>query len=102
MTWGQAIASQFLAKAPMKEAPLVYGGHRQAVEPEKLSPWNVFLKFLTFIGPGVILSISVNDPDNYQQDIGSGQQSGYTQICPLWVAVAIATYFQVRSLIIVD
>jgi len=54
------------------------------------------LKFLTFIGPGVILSISINDPDNYQQDIQSGQEDMYTQICPLWVAVAIAIYFQVR------
>jgi metal iron transporter len=96
MSWGKAIARQFLAKEPMREAPLVYGGHRQAAEPEKLNPWRIFLKFLTFIGPGVIISMSINDPDNYQQDIQSGQEQMYTQICPLWVAVAIAIYFQVR------
>jgi hypothetical protein len=95
VSWGKAFANQFLAKAPLREAPLVYGGHREATEPQKLNPWGVFLKFLTFIGPGVILSIAVNDPDNYEQDIGSGQDDGYTQICPLWVAVAIAIYFQV-------
>jgi hypothetical protein len=96
ISWGKAFANQFLAKAPLREAPLIHGGHRPAAEPEKLNLWGVFLKFLTFIGPGVILSIAVNDPDNYQQDIGSGQSDGYTQICPLWVAVAIAIYFQVR------
>jgi hypothetical protein len=96
ISWGKAIARQFLAKEPMREAPLVYGGHREAAEPEKLSPWRIFLKFLTFIGPGVILSMAINDPDNYQQDIQSGQEQMYTQICPLWVAVAIAIYFQVR------
>ena len=92
-----AVARQFVAKEPMREAPLVFGGHRQAVEPEKLGPGKAFLKFLTFVGPGVILSLSINDPDNFQQDIESGQDSGYTQICPLWIAVSVAIYFQVST-----
>ena len=99
MGWGDAIVSQFLAKPPADEAPVELGGHRQAVEPQKLGPFGVLAKFVTFIGPGIILAIPLIDPDNYQDNISSGQEFAYKQLCMVWVAVAVATYFQVSMFI---
>jgi hypothetical protein len=95
-SWTDTFKFTLLAKAPLEGAPLVFGGHRQAEEPEpKLSLRGVLLKFATFIGPGLIVAIPFNDPDNYLEEVQDGQEFQYKQLCTILVAVMIATYIQV-------
>lgn len=40
--------------------------------PEGLSFWAKLRKFLTFLGPGAVISVAYVDPDNYQTAVSSG------------------------------
>jgi hypothetical protein len=94
--WLNAIKTAFLAKAPLQGAPLEYGGHRVAEEPNpKGGVVGVLTKFARFFGPGMILTVAYIDPDNFQSSFSDGQAYGYLMICMVWFSLVVAIYLQV-------
>lgn len=57
--------------------------------------WAKFLRFLTFLGPGAIISVAYIDPDNYQVAISSGGSFQYKLLFMVLVSNIIAIYLQV-------
>jgi hypothetical protein len=58
--------------------------------------WQVLWKFLTFMGPGALISVAYIDPDNYQTQIQSGQDFEYKLLFMVLVSNVVAIYLQVR------
>ncbi|KUI59918.1 Manganese transporter SMF1 [Cytospora mali] len=63
-------------------------------KPEGLSPWARTLKFLTFLGPGAVISVAYVDPDNYQTAVSSGASFEYKLLFMILVSNLIAIYLQ--------
>jgi len=93
-----AFKAAVLAKAPLKGAPLEYGGHRVAEEPNaKMGVVGVLAKFARFFGPGMVITVAYLDPDNLQSSFGDGPDYGYLMICVVWFSLVVAIYLQVRG-----
>jgi metal iron transporter len=92
-----------LAKAPAEGAPLEYGGHRIAEEPnKKLGFGGVLSKFARFFGPGMILTVAYIDPDNFQTSLSDGQDFGYKMLFMVLFSLIVAIYLQVGGCLCVD
>ncbi|KAH8892069.1 natural resistance-associated macrophage protein [Thozetella sp. PMI_491] len=77
--------------------PKVYQARRLDVDEPKTS-WGVFWKFLTFLGPGAIISVAYVDPDNYQTAISAGGSFQYKLLFMVLVSNLIAIYLQSLSI----
>jgi metal iron transporter len=98
-TWWDIAKNSLLAKAPLEGAPLEYGGHRVAEEPErKLGFGGLLSKFARFFGPGMILVVAYIDPDNFQTSISDGQDFGYKMLFMVFFSLVLAIYLQVGGL----
>ena len=96
--WWDAVKSVLLAKAPVEDAPLEYGGHRVAEEPRKLGFVGVLAKFARFFGPGMIITVAYIDPDNFQTSYSDGQGFGYEMLFMVLISLLMAIYLQVGVL----
>jgi metal iron transporter len=96
--WWDAVKSVLLAKTPVRDAPLEYGGHRVAEEPKNLSFVGVLAKFARFFGPGMIVTVAYIDPDNFQTSFEDGQDFGYEMLFMLLISLLMAIYLQVSVL----
>ncbi|KUJ17398.1 natural resistance-associated macrophage protein [Mollisia scopiformis] len=91
----EAVKSVLLAKAPVADAPLEFGGHRIAEEPtKKLGVGGVLSKFARFFGPGMILAVAYVDPDNFQTSVEDGQDFGYKMLFMVLFSLVVAIYLQ--------
>ncbi len=101
--WWESVKSVLLAKAPAEGAPLEYGGHRIAEEPnKKLGFGGVLSKFARFFGPGMILTVAYIDPDNFQTSLSDGQDFGYKMLFMVLFSLIVAIYLQVSRFFCVD
>jgi metal iron transporter len=91
-----AIKSLILARQPTGDAPLEYGGHREAEEPTR-STSGVLGKFLRFLGPGMIVTVAFIDPDNFQSNVQDGQDFKYKMLFTIFFSLLIAMYLQVSE-----
>ena len=67
--------------------------------PQKaFSIWASFRKFVSFLGPGAIVSVAYIDPDNYQTAISSGASFQYKLLFMVLISNLIAIYLQVQPL----
>ena len=55
-------------------------------------------KFLTFVGPGFLMSIAYLDPGNIAGDLTAGVQGNYRLIWTLLLATVLGLYYQTFSI----
>lgn len=64
-------------------------------EPGHARGWRVFKKFLSFIGPGIMVAVAYMDPGNYSTDIQGGAQFQYKLLFVILLSTIIALYLQI-------
>jgi metal iron transporter len=85
-----------LAKAPLEDAPLEFGGHRIAEEPNVKGGFvGILTRYGRFFGPGMIVVVAYIDPDNLQTSVGDGQDFGYKMLFMVLFSLVLAIYLQV-------
>jgi hypothetical protein len=85
-----------LAKAPLEDAPLEFGGHRIAEEPNGKGGFvGNLARYGRFFGPGMIIVVAYMDPDNLQTSVGDGQDFGYKMLFMVLFSLVLAIYLQV-------
>lgn len=60
--------------------------------------WRTFKKFLSFIGPGIMVSVAYMDPGNYSTDIQGGAQFQYKLLFVILLSTIIAIYLQILAI----
>jgi metal iron transporter len=78
----------------VEDAPLEFGGHREAEEPTR-GFVGALGKFARFFGPGMIVTVAYIDPDNFQSAVEDGQDFQYKMLFMVFISVLIAMYLQV-------
>jgi len=93
-SWWDGVKSVLLAKQPVFDAPLEFGGHRVAEEPAKNGIVGSLMKFARFFGPGMIITVAYVDPDNFQTSVEDGQDFGYKMLFMVLISLLIAIFLQ--------
>lgn len=65
------------------------------IDSKHIKGWRVFKKFMSFVGPGIMVSVAYMDPGNYSTDIQGGAQFQYKLLFVILLSTIIALYLQV-------
>lgn len=62
------------------------------------SATQIFLKFIRYLGPGLMVSIAYVDPGNYSTDVSGGASKRYKLLFVILLSTILALYLQVTAL----